>query len=148
MKDVLTVFALQALSLFSITALTCCVLVISGMMGICGLMEGASSGCEEIDVCSLCLTTFSPQPAVASMPLCIPWLFQPASNSLYSQRPLTFSGFCSITGVFLVSFQFSSQVRLSYLFEKQQWKDASKRVVYLALATSCSPGVSNSAEAD
>lgn len=49
---------------------------------------------------------FSSQPAVASMPICIPWPFQSVSNSLYSPRLLTFSGFCSVTGFFWSVFSF------------------------------------------
>lgn len=38
--------------------------------------------------------------------IAIPWLFQSVSNSLYSPRPLIFSGFCSVTGVFWSVFSF------------------------------------------
>lgn len=130
MTDVLTIFALQALSAFSVTALTFCTLVISGVMGVHGLTKGASSGCEGINMCSLALwlTTFSPQPEVVSMS----WLFQPIFNSYFiytAQGPSRFLFNCLVF--------FPDEFKLLCL-ENSDGKMQEKKVsaVYHTLATS------------
>lgn len=138
--DVLKIFALQALSPFSVTTLTCCMLIISGGTGICGLTKGASSGCEGIDVCSLALwlTTFSPQPAVVCMPTCIPWLFQPVFNSYFvytAQGPSHFLCNCLV---------FSPDVFKLLCLENSNGKTLEKikcGLLHMGYRWSCSPGV-------
>lgn len=133
MTDVLAIFALQALFPFSVTTLTCCVLVISGVMGVHGLAKGASSGWEGVDICflALWLTVFSPHPAVVPVNMCIPWLFQPVFNSYFvytAQGPSHFLFNCLVF--------FPDVFKLLVKLENRKGKMQQKSVFYLRLAAS------------